>query len=128
MQQFGSDGGSGDMAGELTQHGPVARMMMSVAAHAITSYVQFRALAELLIEKGIFTRDELEGRFSTMREGALERTIDEWFTPDIAYHLKMAVQAASAQDDAAGSVLRNEADEIARARSMQGGEKPEKGT
>lgn len=128
MQQFGSDGGSGDMAGELTQYGPVARMMMSVAAHAITSYVQFRALAELLIEKGIFTRDELEGRFSTMREGALERTIDEWFTPDIAYHLKMAVQAASAQDDAAGSVLRNEADEIARARSMQGGEKPEKGT
>jgi hypothetical protein len=78
--------------------GPVARMMMSVAGHAITSYVQFRALAEVLIARGLITREELEAQFAGMRERDLERTIDEWFTPDIAYHLKMAVQAAMAQD------------------------------
>src|SRR5919198_3567746 len=86
------------VGGELAQMGPVARMMMSVAGHAITSYVQFRALAEVLIARGLITREELEAQFAGMRERDLERTIDEWFTPDIAYHLKMAVQAAMAQD------------------------------
>ncbi len=108
--------------------GPVARMMMSVAAHAITSYVQFRALAELLIERGVISREELEARFALSRERELERTIDEWFTPDIAYHLKMAVQAAMAQDatssapqytQPASGVALPEADEVARARAMQ---------
>ena len=84
--------------GELAALGPVARMMMSVAGHAITSYVQFRALAELLIAKGVVDRQELENRFVLMREDALEQTIDEWFEPDVAYHLKMAIQAAAAQD------------------------------
>jgi hypothetical protein len=79
--------------------GPVARMMISVAGHAITSYVQFRALAELLIARGLITREELERQFSLSREGELERTIDEWFAPDVAYHLKMAVRSAVAQDE-----------------------------
>ncbi len=108
--------------------GPVARMMMSVAAHAITSYVQFRALAELLIERGVISREELEARFALSRERELERTIDEWFTPDIAYHLKMAVQAAMAQDAAssapqytqpASGAAPLQTDEVARARAMQ---------
>jgi hypothetical protein len=35
-----------------------------------------------------------------MREGALEQTIDEWFDPDVAYHVKMAVRAsADAQEE-----------------------------
>ena len=75
---------------------PVARMMMSVAGHAITSYVQFRALAELLIQKGVLTREELEQQFTLMREDGLDRTVDEWFEPDIAYHIKMAIQASRA--------------------------------
>jgi hypothetical protein len=79
---------------------PVARMMMGVAGHAITSYVQFRALAELLIEKGVLTRDELEQKFSLMREDGLERTVDEWFEPDIAYHIKMAIRTSSAAQQA----------------------------
>jgi hypothetical protein len=87
---------------ELEQMGPVARMMMEVAGHAITSYVQFRALCEVLIAKGVIGREELESRFSLSQQGELERTVDEWFSPDIAYHLKMAIQSAMAQD-AAGS-------------------------
>ena len=75
---------------------PVARMMMSVAGHAITSYVQFRALAELLIQKGVLTREELEQQFTLMRDDGLDRTVDEWFEPDIAYHLKMAIKASRA--------------------------------
>jgi hypothetical protein len=87
---------------ELEKMGPVARMMIAVAGHAMTSYVQFRALCEVLIAKGVITREELEQRFSLSREGELERTLDEWFTPDIAYHLKMAIQSAMAQDAAGG--------------------------
>jgi hypothetical protein len=83
---------------EPEQLGPVARMMIEVAGHAITSYVQFRALCEVLIARGVITREELERQYSLSREGELERTVDEWFTPDIAYHLKMAVQSAMAQD------------------------------
>jgi hypothetical protein len=41
-------------------------MMMSVAGHSIASYVQFRALAELLIRKGVVTREELEQEFSLL--------------------------------------------------------------
>lgn len=106
-------------------------MMMSVAGHAMTHYVQFRALAELLILKGLLTREDLEQQFTLMREGGLQQTIDEWFEPDIAYHVKMAVasQAASQQ----GGVTREatetqvsmsapEPDEIARARAVQSGE------
>jgi hypothetical protein len=85
---------------ELEQMGPVARMMIAVAGHAITSYVQFRALCEVLIAKGVIGREELESRFSLSQEDELERTVDEWFTPDIAYHLKMAIQSAMAQDAA----------------------------
>ena len=83
---------------ELEQLGPVARMMIEVAGHAITSYIQFRALCEVLIARGVITREELEGQFRLSQEGELERTVDEWFTPDIAYHLKMAVRSAMAQD------------------------------
>ena len=75
-------------------------MMMGVAGHAITSYVQFRALAELLIEKGVMTRDELEQKFTLMRDDGLERTVDEWFEPDIAYHVKMAIRTAAAGEQA----------------------------
>ena len=69
---------------------------MSVAGHAMTGYVQFRALAELLIRKGVLTREELEQEFSLMREDGLDRTVDEWFEPDIAYHIKMAIKASRA--------------------------------
>ena len=87
----GTAGGS-----EAAALGPVARMMMSVAAHAVTSYVQFRALAEVLVEKGLITREELEQRYEQRRELALDRTLDEWFEPDIAYHLKMALKSSEA--------------------------------
>lgn len=109
--------------GELAQMGPVARMMISVAGHAITSYVQFRALAELLIARGLISREELESQFSLMREQQLDVTIDEWFTPDIAYHLKMAIHSAMAEDEAAGdaSAAPAEVDDVARARAMQDG-------
>ena len=107
---------------ELSAAGPVARMMMSVAGHAITSYVQFRALAEELIARGVIDRQALESRFELMRENALEQTIDEWFPPDVAYHLKMAVKAAEAHDAGeGGGVAPPEADEVARARAMQAG-------
>ncbi len=115
----GSPGGA-----ELEQMGPVARMMISVAGHAITSYVQFRALAELLIARGLISREELESQFSLMREQQLDQTIDEWFTPDIAYHLKMAIQSAMAQDEAPAGVAPPDADEVARARLMQRGMPP----
>lgn len=75
-------------------------MMMGVAGHAITSYVQFRALAELLIEKGVLTREELEQKFTLMRDDGLERTVDEWFEPDIAYHIKMAIRTTDAGEQA----------------------------
>ena len=75
-------------------------MMMGVAGHAITGYVQFRALAELLIEKGVLTREELEERFTLMRADGLERTVDEWFEPDIAYHVKMAIRTTDAAQEA----------------------------
>ena len=75
-------------------------MMMGVAGHALTSYVQFRALAELLIEKGVLTREELEQKFTLMRDDGLERTVDEWFEPDIAYHIKMAIRTESAAKQA----------------------------
>ena len=78
-------------------------MMMGVAGHAMTSYVQFRALAELLIEKGVLTREELEQRFALMREDGLERTVDEWFEPDIAYHIKMAIRTTGAAQEAQSS-------------------------
>ena len=111
--------------GELAQMGPVARMMISVAGHAITSYVQFRALCEVLIARGVVSREELERQFSLSREGQLEDTIDEWFTPDIAYHLKMAVESALSQDRAAAeSVAPPDPEEVARARRMQGGLAP----
>ena len=106
-------------------------MMMSVAGHAMTHYVQFRALAELLIQKGVLTREELEQQFTLMREGGLQQTIDEWFEPDIAYHVKMAVasQGASQQGtdgqeatETQVSVSAPEPDEIARARAVQSGE------
>ena len=90
---------SESQGGELSQPGPVARMMMSVAAHAITSYVQFRALAEVLIQRGLITREELESQFAAMRDRQLDATVEEWFPPDIAYHLKMAIRAAQAEDE-----------------------------
>lgn len=94
-------------------------MMMSVASHAITSYIQFRALAEVLINRGLITREELESQFALMRENALEQTVDEWFDTDVAYHLKMAIKAAEAED-AAGVAPPDPAD-IAQARAMQTG-------
>lgn len=76
---------------ELARLGPVARMMLSVAGQSITAYVQFRALAELLISRGVITREELEAQFNLMRVHELEATIDDWFPADIASHLKLVV-------------------------------------
>jgi len=95
-------------------------MMMSVAGHAITSYVQFRALTELLISKGLITRDELEALFTESRETQLQSTIDEWFPADIAYHIKMAMQSEETSGASfQGTAVPSDADEIAAARSMQ---------
>ena len=106
--------------------GPVARMMMSVAAQAITGYVQFRALVDLLVDRGVFTREELEEHFVATRRRDLERTVDEWFPADIAYHVKMAIHSAEESavapgSDEAGSLLAVEAEEMARAQAMQAG-------
>lgn len=121
--------GGGQAPGDAN---PVAQMMMSVASHAIVGYVQFRALAELLIARGAITREELEAQFAAIRGDAIERTIDEWFTPQVAYHLKMAMRAAGAETEAGagehhddsghshgGGVVVNDAEEIARARAVQ---------
>ena len=97
MQDTGSGAGP-EQPQQPEQLGPVARMMMGVAGHAITSYVHFRALAEVLIEKGVLDRDELESRFTAMRKDVLEQTVDEWFDADIAYHIKMAFRSAAADD------------------------------
>ncbi len=128
--QSGSGGGEGVSAGSEAQPdlGPIARMMMSVAGQAITGYVQFRALVELLIARGVISRDELENLFEESRSTQLERTIDEWFPSDIAYHIKMAMQ--SAESDAAayqGTAVPSDVDEVARARAMQsdGAPRPE---
>ena len=129
-------GSGGD---DPAQASPVARMMMSVAGQAITAYVQFRALAELLIAKGLISREELEQVFAQMRDEQLERTIDEWFPQDIAYHIKMAMQSAQTAESSAtayeGTAVPSDVDEIARARAMQsfgqtdcppGGQSPER--
>ena len=59
MQSGSGGGGERDEGGgDPAQAGPVARMMMSVAGQAITAYVQFRALAELLIAKGLISLRE----------------------------------------------------------------------
>jgi hypothetical protein len=108
-------------------------MMMSVAGHAITAYVQFRALTELLIARGLISREELEQLFAQTRDEQLDRTIDEWFPADIAYHIKMAMQSAEAAESAETSAtldqqtaVPSDVDEIARARWMQsGGQSPE---
>ena len=120
--QSGTGGGEGVGVGGEAQPdlGPIARMMMSVAGQAITGYVQFRALVELLIARGVISRDELENLFEESRSTQLERTIDEWFPSDIAYHIKMAMQAA--ESDAAayqGTAVPSDVDEVARARAMQ---------
>jgi hypothetical protein len=111
-----------ESAGAQDDLGPIARMMMSVAAQALTGYVQFRALVELLIQRGAISRDELEELFEQTRATQMDRTIDEWFPADIAYHIKMAMQSADA--DAAsyqGTAVPSDVDEIARARAMQSG-------
>jgi hypothetical protein len=117
---------SGSGGGDPAQPSPVARMMMSVAGQAITAYVQFRALAELLISKGLISREELEHFFAQTREEQLDRTIDEWFPADIAYHLKMAMQSAESDGSGAagatpgaGTAVPSDVDEVARARAMQ---------
>jgi hypothetical protein len=110
----------GSGGGDPEQANPVARMMMSVAGQAITAYVQFQALAELLIAKGVISREELEHLYAQMRDQQLERTIDEWFPADIAYHIKLAMQPAEASATAdEGTAVPSDVDEIARARAMQ---------
>ncbi len=99
---------------------PIARMMMGVAGHALLAYVQLRALAEVLIETGVVTREQLEERFRVMRARELDRTIDEWFEPEIAKHIKMAFEAERAATEAEGSVAPPDPGEVARARAMQG--------
>ncbi len=87
---------------ELAHLGPIARMMIAVAGHAITSHIQVRALVELLISQGIVDREALEAQYSLMRIHELEATIDEWFPPDIAAHLKEAIQEGEPDGTAAG--------------------------
>ena len=123
--QPGSGDSAPEAAGPAGEASPVARMMMAVAGHAITGYVQFRALVELLIAKGVITRQELEQYFSDTREADLHRTIDEWFPEDIAYHIKMAIQSQEAAAASyQGTTLASDADEVAQARAMQSGDAP----
>ncbi len=77
-------------------------MMIAVAGHAITSHIQVRALVELLISQGIVDREALEAQYNLMRIHELEATIDEWFPPDIAAHLKVAIQEGGPDSAAAG--------------------------
>jgi len=77
---------------DLEPLGPVARMMIAVAGHAITSHIQMRALLELLIGQGVVDRDTIEAQYNIMRDHELDVTVDEWFPPDIAAHLKVAFQ------------------------------------
>ncbi len=98
---------------------PIARMMMGVAGHSLLAYVQLRALAEVLIETGAISREQLEARFVAMRARELNRTIDEWFEPEIAKHIKMAFEAERVAVETEGDVAPPEAGEIALARSMQ---------
>lgn len=98
---------------------PIARMMMSVAGQALVAYVQLRAIAEVLIEKGVFTREELEDRFREMRVQELSRTIDEWFPPDVAHHVKLAFETERAVAESAEGVAPPDPDDVARARAMQ---------
>ena len=98
---------------------PIARMMMGVAGHSLLAYVQLRALAEVLIETGAITREQLEERFVVMRARELDRTIDEWFEPEIAKHIKMAFEAERVASEAECNVAPPDAGEIALARAMQ---------
>ncbi|MAG36983.1 MAG: hypothetical protein CL878_12175 [Dehalococcoidia bacterium] len=102
--------------GELGQLGPVARMMIAVAGHAITSHIQVRALIELLISQGVVDREALEAQYSLMRVHELEATIEEWFPPDIAAHLKVAMQGEDPEGPSAGDQapsIHDEGDEAA---------------
>ena len=87
---------------ELAYLGPIARMMIAVAGHAITSHIQVRALVELLISQGVVDREVLEAQYNLMRVHELEATIEEWFPPDIAAHLKEAIQEGGPDSAAAG--------------------------
>jgi hypothetical protein len=68
----------------------------------------------------VISREELERLYAQTGEAELNRTIDEWFPADIAYHLKMAMQSDAANAASyAGTAVPSDVDEIARARSMQ---------
>jgi hypothetical protein len=77
-------------------------MMIAVAGHAITSHIQVRALVELLISQGVVDREALEAQYNLMRVHELEATIEEWFPPDIAAHLKEAIQEGGPDSAATG--------------------------
>lgn len=79
-------------APELQELGPLGRLAVAVAGQAITGYLQFQALAELLISRGIITREEWQAHYHLLLAHELENTIDAWFPPDIAEQVKQAMR------------------------------------
>ncbi len=89
-----------ESAPELQELGPLGRLAVAVAGQAITGYLQFQALAELLISRGIITREEWQAHYHLLLAHELEHTIDAWFPPDIAEQIKQAMreQGSPAQE------------------------------
>jgi hypothetical protein len=77
---------------ELHELGPVGRLAVAVAGQAITGYLQFQALAELLISRGVITREEWQAHYRLLLAHELENTIEAWFPPDIAEQIKQALR------------------------------------
>ena len=77
---------------DLQGLGMVERLAVAVAGQAITGYLQFQALAELLINRQMISRGEWESHYRLMLAHELEGTIDAWFPPDIAAHVKQAMR------------------------------------
>ena len=65
---------------------------------AISRFVPW---SRLLISQGVVDREALEAQYNLMRVHELEATIEEWFPPDIAAHLKEAIQEGGPDSAAA---------------------------
>jgi hypothetical protein len=76
----------------LQELGPLGRLAVAVAGQALTGYLQMQALAELLISRGIITREEWQAHYHLLLAHELETTIEAWFPPDIAEQLKQTLR------------------------------------
>jgi hypothetical protein len=78
---------------DAPEAGAIGRLAIAVAGQAITGYLQFQALAQVLIARGIITQDDWEASYRLLLAHELDHTIDEWFPADIAAQVKAAVHA-----------------------------------